>query len=138
MKQKDKRQHVMCLTYMSGFYDRCDLEEEVDIYLEDNVKEESMKAYIKERFYNVYEKLGVIDPMIASIANGWKLERMAKVDLAIMRLAVYEMFYDENIPSEIAISEAVLLAKTFGGDEGSPTFINGILGRLNKNKTDNE
>lgn len=138
MKQKEKRLHVMCLTYLSDFYDRADLEEEVDFYLEDFVKEESMKVYIKERFYSLYEKLGVIDPMIASIANGWKLERMAKVDLAIMRLAAFEMFFDENIPSEIAISEAVLLAKTYGGDEGSPAFINGILGRLNKNKLGNE
>ena len=61
------------------------------------------------------------------MAKGWKTGRMGKAELAILRLAVYEMKYDEDVPVKVAINEAVELAKKFGGDE-SPAFVNGILG----------
>ena len=61
--------------------------------------------------------------------TGWKTSRMNKVDLSILRLAVYEMKYDEDVPVGVAINEAVELAKKYSGDEG-PAFINGVLARL--------
>ena len=69
-----------------------------------------------------------IDEKIASAAKGWKLERIGKSDLSILRLGVYEMLY-EDIPVGVAINEAVELAKSFGENESS-SFINGILGKL--------
>ena len=62
-------------------------------------------------------------------AEGWKTRRMGKVELTILRLAVYEIQYDEEIPEKVAINEAVELAKKFGRDE-SPAFINGVLAKL--------
>ena len=70
-----------------------------------------------------------IDEKINEVAKGWKTQRMGKADLSILRLAVYEMKYDEEIPVNVAINEAVELAKKFGSDD-SPAFVNGILAKL--------
>jgi len=70
-----------------------------------------------------------IDAKISEIAIGWKIERMPKVDLCILRIAIYEMLYRKDIPLGVSINEAVELAKLFGGDR-SPSYINGMLGTL--------
>ena len=67
--------------------------------------------------------------MLNEHVTGWKTSRMNTVDLSILRLAVYEMKYDEDVPVGVAINEAVELAKKYSGDEG-PAFINGVLARL--------
>ncbi len=69
-----------------------------------------------------------IDDKIAAISQNWALSRMPVVDCTILRIAIYELFYDDAIPASVAINEAVELAKLFGGEESSK-FINGILGR---------
>lgn len=152
MKQSVKRKHVVFLLYISEFYDKNEMDEQIDLYLKSNAEEETVQdtpfcfngcaeadtaEAIAGKFRQVREKLGVIDAMIAGVSDGWKLERMSKIDLAIMRMAVYEIFYDET-PSAVAISEAVVLAKTYGGDDSSSAFINGILGRLERNRQNNE
>ena len=71
--------------------------------------------------------------MLNEAAEGWKVSRMGKVELSIMRLAAYEIRYDEDVPESVAINEAVEMAKTFGGDD-SPAFINGVLGKLAKHQ----
>ena len=73
--------------------------------------------------------LAEIDEAIDAVAEGWKTGRMGKVDLTLIRLAVYEMKYDEDVPVGVAINEAVELAKKYGTDE-SPAFINGVLAKL--------
>lgn len=70
-----------------------------------------------------------IDQLINENVTGWKTGRMNKVDLSILRLAVYEMKWDEDVPVKVAINEAVELGKKFSGDDG-PAFINGVLGKL--------
>ena len=70
-----------------------------------------------------------IDALLNENAKGWKTGRMNKVDLTILRLAVYEMRYDGDIPEKVAINEAVELSKKFGGDD-SPSFVNGVLAKL--------
>ena len=77
------------------------------------------------------EKLPQIDELLNEASDGWKVSRMGKADLTILRLAVYEMQYDEDVPVGVAVNEAVELSKKFGGDE-SPAFINGILGKIGK------
>ena len=86
-------------------------------------------AYIRDKALNVILKSEEIDEMLNEHVTGWKTSRMNKVDLSILRLAVYEMKYDEEIPEKVAINEAVELAKKFGGDE-APAFVNGILAKL--------
>jgi len=71
-----------------------------------------------------------IDATIAEISTGWTTERMSKVDLTILRIAVYEIKHDEEVPLGVAINEAVELAKVYSG-ENAPAFINGVLTKLN-------
>lgn len=138
MRQSDKRKNVIFLIYLSEFYDRWDLNEEADLFLESFVKETDEHQAIKDKFFDVLSKLGEIDPLIQATSEGWNLERMDKVDLAIMRMAVYEIYYEPDIPSAIAINEAVVMAKTYGGDDSSSAFVNGILGRIERNRIGNE
>ena len=89
----------------------------------------SLRAYLEKRVEKIMELIPEIDEKINEIAEGWRTRRMGKVELTILRLAVFEMKYDEEIPEKVAINEAVELAKKFGGDE-APAFVNGILAKL--------
>lgn len=89
--------------------------------------------YVREVIGGLEEKLTEIDRIIAQRAEGWRLERLHSVDRNILRLAVYELCYREDIPPQVAINEAVELAKKYGG-EHSPAFINGILDRIWKER----
>ena len=71
----------------------------------------------------------LIDTAINEVAKGWKTSRMAKVDLTIIRLAVYEIRYEEEIPTKVAINEAVEMAKKYGTDTSS-SFVNRILAKI--------
>ena len=69
--------------------------------------------------------------VLANAASGWKLNRMGKAELAILRIAVYEMLYDQEVPEKVAINEAVELAKKYGSDMSSG-FVNGVLAKVVK------
>ncbi|MBQ8298794.1 MAG: transcription antitermination factor NusB [Clostridia bacterium] len=84
------------------------------------------KKYIEQVTQGVAEKLEELDEKIKPYLKGWTMDRIGKTDLAILRLAVYEIFYREDIPYKVSINEAVELAKIFC-DESSPSFINGVL-----------
>ena len=90
---------------------------------------EKDREYIQKKAQAVAERKEEIDKLINEHTTGWKTTRMNKVDLTILRLAVYEMKWDDDVPVPVAINEAVELAKRFGGDEG-PSFINGVLARI--------
>jgi len=85
--------------------------------------------YIVEKAGQVYLNVTELDEKINLAAQGWKTRRMSRVDLTIIRLALYEILFDDQVPEKVAINEAVELAKKYGGDE-SPAFINGVLARL--------
>ena len=89
--------------------------------------EENDKAFILSEVEGTREHMAEIDALIEQSAKGWDPERMNKVDLTILRLAVYEMKFAET-PVGVAINEAVELAKKFSSDE-APAFINGVLGK---------
>ena len=85
--------------------------------------------YLQTKTGNIVDKIQEIDSRIDEVAAGWKTRRMGKVELTILRLALFEIRFDEEVPDKVAINEAVELAKKFGGDE-SPAFVNGILAKL--------
>lgn len=87
------------------------------------------RSYIAEKVKGVCAMLPKIDEDIAAYSKGWKISRMPKTDLAILRLAVYEIRYDEKIPGKVAVNEAVELAKRYGSEDSS-AFINGVLSRF--------
>lgn len=80
----------------------------------------------------VIKKIAEIDPLIEKAAPEFPLDKIAKVDLAILRLAIFELIYSAKEPPKVIIDEAVELAKSFGG-EGSPPFVNGVLGTILEN-----
>ena len=130
MTRRELREHVFMMLFRKEFHNSRDLPEQIRLYLSDieGITQEEYD-YLLNRFNAITEKIGEIDDILSKTASGWSIKRMGKVELTILRLAVYEMRYDDEIPVKVAINEAVELAKTFGGDE-SPGFINGVLAKL--------
>lgn len=132
MNRYKLREHTFKLLFLAEFYNEEERAEQIELYFE---REELADADRDARdtiickYENVLENIEEIDNRINSVASNWKTDRMGKVDLSILRLAVYEMNYDENVPTGVAINEAVELGKKYGQDE-SPAFINGILAKL--------
>ena len=87
------------------------------------------KNYIQEVTAGVFDKTNELDEKIKMYLKGWTMERISKADLAILRLAIFEILYREDIPYKVSINEAVELAKKYGEDS-SPSFINGVLAAL--------
>ena len=123
MSRREIREHIFKLLFLLEFYNGDELNEQAERYLDE------VAAYIRERFHKIEAQITELDQILTGAATGWKPSRMSKVDLAILRLAVYEMKMDEEIPVKVAINEAVELAKKFGGDD-SPAFVNGVLAKL--------
>lgn len=132
MKRRELREHIFELLFRVEFNNQDEMPEQVRLFFEDMEElEEKDQTYMETKVANIVEKLPELDKLIDKTAEGWKVSRMGKVDLTILRLAVYEMKFDEDVPVGVAINEAVELSKKYGGDE-SPAFINGILGKLGK------
>lgn len=128
--RREIREHIFLMLFRKDFYGVSELKEQMELYITE-IKEPTIEeyAYLSQRFNGVLDKLEEIDSVLTTASTGWKLGRMGKVDLTILRLAVYEMNFDEEIPVKVAINEAVELAKKFGGDD-SPAFVNGVLAKL--------
>lgn len=120
------------MIFMFAFTLEKDMQEQVDMYLAsvEDLADEDWQ-FLEERFERVHSKIPEIDARLNEAARGWKTDRFAKADLAVLRLAVYELKYDETIPEGVAINEAIELAKKYGGDE-SPAFVNGVLGEVSR------
>jgi N utilization substance protein B len=103
-------------------------ERNIEDKLQDTLSSNDMK-FAEEIIRGTIDKLQHIDQLIQSNTTGWTKERIAKVDLAILRLALYEILYREDIPSSVAINEAIELAKKYSTDE-SGGFVNGVLGKI--------
>lgn len=130
MKRSEIRENIFKLVFCGEFYSGDEIPEQVERYFEE-LPEATQEEYdyMTAKFGHIKDKIQELDGKINSVARGWKTERMGKTELAILRLAVYEMLYDEEVPVKVAINEAVELAKKYGGDD-SPSFINGILAKL--------
>lgn len=130
MTRRELREHIFKMLFRKEFHDSRDLDEQVKLYLSDieNIAKEDYD-YLINRFNKIMEKLDEIDELLSKTTSGWSIKRIGKVELTILRLAVFEMLYDDEIPVKVAINEAVELAKVFGGDE-TPGFINGVLAKL--------
>jgi N utilization substance protein B len=128
--RREIREHIFLMLFRKDFYNTDELNEQIKFYLEELEKASvEENTYLMERFQAVVDKLEEIDTILSETSTGWKLNRMGKVDLTILRLAVFEMKFDEEIPVKVAINEAVELAKKFGGDD-SPAFVNGVLAKI--------
>lgn len=130
MTRRELREQIFKILFQIDFYELEDLSEQLSYQVEEDLEiSEKDAAYIRHKISAVTEHLIEIDAAINVVAKGWKTARMGKVDLTLIRLAVYEIRYDEDIATGVAINEAVELAKKYGTDTSS-SFVNGILARI--------
>ncbi len=125
-KRSEEREQAFCLLFQSLF----NTDENFEIY-EENI--ESVGDYARSIALGVEEKKDNLDELIEKYSKGWKVKRLPKVNLAILRLAAYEILFVDDVPESVAINEAVELAKKYSG-ESDYSFINGVLGALVKSE----
>ena len=126
MSRREIREKIFTLLFRAEFYEEEELAEQSQLFLKELGQEENKDTiYIQNKFKEILSHLVEIDDMVNGVAQGWKTSRMGKVDLTLIRLAVY----DDDVPTGVAINEAVELAKNYGTDD-SPSFVNGILAKL--------
>ena len=130
MTRRNIRIQLFKLLFRVEFNQPEEMSEQMALFFntEETIDEEA-QAEIQEKYEAIEGKLSELDRMLNEKATGWTTTRMGKVDLAILRLALYEILYDDKVPASVAINEAVEIAKKFGQDE-SPSFINGILAKF--------
>ncbi len=130
MRRTELRDHIFKVVFGMEFNEESDNSAQMELYLDqlEDAKEKDLD-YIRSKAKKIGEKITEIDSLINGAAKGWKTARMNKVDLSILRLAVYEMRWDDDVPMGVAIDEAVELAKKYSSDEG-PSFVNGVLAKL--------
>lgn len=124
------RDHIFKLVFEMEFNSAEDMQAQTELYLGglEDAKEKDLE-YIRDKAEQIGRKLSEIDKLINETVKGWKTTRMNKADLSILRLAVYEMRWDDDVPVGVAIDEAVELAKRYSSEDG-PSFINGVLAKL--------
>lgn len=130
MTRSIMREHIFKILFRVEFHNTEELEEQTRFYMEEvSGAAPDERQYIAGRVQRIAQLVPELDEKINSVSEGWPTNRLGKAELAIMRLAVYEMLYDEDIPVNVAINEAVELAKKYGADNAA-SFINGVLAKL--------
>ena len=130
MRRSEQREHIFKLLFMTQFNTENEMPEQLSIYFEGlgEVSEKDQEA-IQQKYDHILEHLDEIDGILNDYSRGWKTTRMNRVDLTALRLAVYEMKMDEDVPVGVAINEAVELVKKYGADNDYQ-FVNGLLGAV--------
>ena len=132
MTRSELRKNIFKIIFRMEFHPDEAMEEQLKIRLEELEEEgipEKELTYIGEKTQAIIGCIDELDEVIGEHSKGWKVDRLGKTELAILRLAAYEILKDEDIPKSVAINEAVELAKMYSSDE-APRFINGILAKL--------
>ena len=130
MTRRELRENVFKMLFRVEFYEEGEMTGQLGMMDDEleNIKEEDA-AYINNKCSEIIAKIPELDEAINASTTGWKTSRMGKVDLSIIRLAVYEIKYEEDGPAKVAINEAVELAKLYGTDN-SASFVNGVLAKF--------
>lgn len=142
MKRTVLREHVFRILFRYDFHEKQEFEAQKNLYFDEYpdltdypeikdspVVSELDRAEIETRINDIIEHIEEIDTKISEGCTGWKIERIAKAELAIIRLAVYETYFDAAVDRAVAINEAVELAKKYGDDK-APSFVNGVLSKI--------
>ena len=120
MGRREMREHIFKLLFLREFNPSEEMPDQIRMYFESLEELAPInEAYMQNKYEKILEHLDEIDGTLNLASSGWKVSRMSKVDVNILRLAVYEMKYDEDVPVKVAINEAVELAKKFGGDDST-------------------
>ncbi len=135
MTRHEMRECIFCLLFQNEFYTTEEFDEQMNNFLENFHFPENQEISkkdeqeVRSKVERLLAYLPDIDEKISANAKGWKIDRIAKAELAILRLAIYEASYDDSVPVGVAVNEAVELAKQYGEDNSS-VFVNGILGKI--------
>ena len=130
MTRREIRELIFKMVFRVEFHTEEEIPEQLRLFMDalDQAGEKD-RAYIEHKVEDLLAHLTEIDEIIDASATNWKTSRMTKVELTLIRLAVYEMKFEEGVPTGVAINEAVELAKAYGEDN-SPAFVNGVLARI--------
>lgn len=131
MGRHEQREQLFSLLFRVEFNAPEDMPEQVTLFFQnDEVSfSEKDREEITAKYGKILEKKPEIDRLLDERTEGWDIARMGKVELTVLRLAVYEMLFDEDIPTNVAINEAVEIAKKFG-QENSGSFVNAVLAKF--------
>ena len=132
MTRRELREQIFLILFSLGFHEGEDPRDLVIRYLDETCEKKVTdfeRAEILKKSLEIIEKKEELDKAIDSVSQGWRIDRMGKAELNLLRLALYEMRYLDDVPVKVAINEAVDLSKEYGGDE-APAFVNGILAKL--------
>lgn len=131
MGRRELREQIFLLLFRVEFNELSEMPQQIQMFLEDEetYRSEKDQAYITAKYEKIMDKLTEIDEKLNSKTENWDVARMGKVELTVLRLALYEMQYDEDVPASVAINEAVELAKKFGQDN-SGAFVNAVLAKF--------
>ena len=131
MSRRKLRETIFLFLFRIEFNTDEEVLEQLAWYFEDRIEdtEEEDRIYITEKLSSIFTCRQELDEAILTMCTGWRIERLGKAELAILRLAVYEMRNDNDIPTGVAINEAVELTKKYCSEE-APRFVNGVLAKL--------
>lgn len=132
MSRTELREHIFRMLFRIEFNSDEEMKEQEIFYFEELPEATGKnKEYILNKYRAIVDKKDEIDALLNEVTDGWKTSRMNRVDLTILRLATYEVRWDEDVPTKVAINEAVELAKKYSSDDG-PAFVNGVLAKIAK------
>ncbi len=129
LTRREEREQAFFLVFEKEFNEDTELHELYDLALETEIISDS--EFVKSLAFKTWENVETIDPVIEKYCVGWKMSRISKIALAVLRLAVCEMLYFDDIPVGVSINEAVELCKKYASGEDR-SFVNGILGSVSK------
>ena len=129
MTRRQAREQAFILLFEKSFNQETELSELYDFAVENEAITGS--DFVKKLLFTTWENVESIDAVIEKFSHGWKISRISKVALAVLRLAICEMRYFEDIPVGVSINEAVELCKKYAAKDDS-VFVNGLLGSVSK------
>ena len=133
MGRHEQREQLFMLLFRVEFNAPEDMPEQVKLFFEDEERSgmENFADAITQKYQKVMEKLPELDALLNEKTEKWNTKRIGKVELTVLRLALFEMMFDDTIPEGVAIDEAVTIAKKYG-QESSGAFVNGVLAKFVK------
>ncbi|MBE5863862.1 MAG: transcription antitermination factor NusB [Lachnospiraceae bacterium] len=133
MGRHEQREQLFMLLFRVEFNSKEDMPEQVKLFFEDEERSEvgEYAEPIVAKYEKIMEKLPELDQLLNEKTEKWNTKRIGKVELTVLRLALYELLFDDEIPEGVAIDEAVTIAKKYGQDS-SGAFVNGVLAKFVK------
>ena len=131
MGRHEQREQLFKLLFRVEFNSMEDMPEQIKLFFQDEETEYTQKAMdaISEKYEKIQDKLPEIDKMLDEKVEGWNTSRMGKVELTVLRIAIFEIVFDDDVPATVAINEAIEIAKVYG-QEASGGFVNAVLAKF--------